>query len=390
MSTSPAAFIPPLPFIVPPFAGGTSGNDFLGLRQVNLELTSACLPGINNVTRFVRPFSVLAWIHWKFSQQAEAEGKKDVSSDDFRKFQQKVEVLFTWGHQRQQLRNLRIPGVKFAPPAAGFSGMVELSFPAWKRDPRNTSLQAPVLYGPAMKVGTGLGFLDSLGRGLSAYTASGEELARALDHRLSGCDPYKLACSLEKVRGRPADADGLFNAWHIAHASAAEAKVFRAAFYRSEAVGLPGILGQRSTMLQAIMTTLRSAGGELTEDEIRRSLVWLRLPKGNAVKLSAPCAVVAARWKILQLRQTQRIALESLLQWFECHLADGESQLDLVHMKLEAAFAGDERSDSGRASCASVLGRFAVGFKSEADYRAKCAHGHGEDLLAAGLCLTSI
>jgi hypothetical protein len=387
MSAATASLMPSGPYILPSFSGGTSGVDYLGLRQVNLELTAACFPGINNVTRFVRPFSVLAWIHWKFSQQASAEGRKNVSDQELRAFQEKVELLFTWGHQLQPSPDVRIPGVRFTAPASGPGGWVDLSFETWNRDGRNTSLQAPVQYGPAMKIGSGLGFLESRGGGLNAYTITGEALARALDARLSRSEAYDLVCSLDRTKGRSTDAEALLKAWHASRPNAEEARVFRSSFYQPESVGSSGILGQRSTIVAAILETLRSARRGLSENEIRRSLVWQRLPKGRALEFSIPCAAVARRWKVLQLRQMQRVALESLLQWFEHYLADGEHRLASIQEQLAAAFADDKHSDGGRATCVTVLGRFTRSFSSEADYRAKCAHGHENDLLAMGQAL---
>jgi hypothetical protein len=387
MSAASASLPVDGPFLVPPLTSGTSGVDYLGLRQVNLELTAACFPGINNVTRFVRPFSVLAWIHWKFSQQAEAAGRKNVSDQDLRTFQEKVELLFTWGHQLRPSADVRIPGISAGAPAAGPGGWVDLSFASWRRVARNTSLQAPVQYGPAMKVGSGLGFLESLGGGLSAFTHSGAALAQGLDQRLRKTDVYELVSSLDRSKARAADAEALLKAWHAARPNADEARVFSAAFYQPDAVGTPGILGQRSTMIAAILETLRSGRRSLTEDEIRRSLVWQRLPQGRAVNFSAPCATVARRWKILQMRQMQRVALESLLQWFEHCLDDGEHRLASIQRQLADAFAEDTRSDGGRATCTQALKRFAKPFDSETDYRARCAEGHADDLLSMGQAL---
>jgi hypothetical protein len=387
MSAAPSLLPADGPYLVPPFTGGTSGVDFLGLRQVNLELTAACFPGINNVTRFVRPFSVLAWIHWKFSQQAEAAGRKNVSDHDLRIFQEKVEVLFTWGHQLHPSADVRIPGISAGAPAAGPGGWVDLTFAAWKRVPRNTSLQAPVQYGPAMKVGSGLGFLESRGRGLSAFTHTGAALAQGLDQRLRKTEAYDLVSSLDRNKAHAADADALLRAWHAARPNADEARVFSAAFYQPDSAGASGSLGQRSAMIAAIFATLRSARGSLNEDEIRRSLVWQRLPNGRALDFSAPCAVAVRRWKVLQMRQMQRVALESLLQWFEHCLDDGEHRLETIQQQLAAAFADDARSDGGKATCAQVLKRFAKTFDSEADYRSQCAQGHDDDLLRRGQAL---
>lgn len=71
--------------------------DFLGLRQANLDLMADLIPGINNVTRYVRPFSLLCWIFWKFYKLCDGAGFSSPSSDDVRAFRERVEILFTWG-----------------------------------------------------------------------------------------------------------------------------------------------------------------------------------------------------------------------------------------------------------------------------------------------------
>ena len=44
------------PFFVTEYRPEKGGVDFLGLRQVNLDMMALCLPGFNNVTWWIRPF----------------------------------------------------------------------------------------------------------------------------------------------------------------------------------------------------------------------------------------------------------------------------------------------------------------------------------------------
>ena len=55
------------------------GVDYLGLRQVNLDMMAMCLPGITNATSHIRPFTVLCWIHWKFHALLEEAGRRRVT-----------------------------------------------------------------------------------------------------------------------------------------------------------------------------------------------------------------------------------------------------------------------------------------------------------------------
>ena len=56
------------PFFVDPVAPQNSGVDFLGLAAVGERLIGIALPGINNVTRYVRAYSMASWTAWKFDQ----------------------------------------------------------------------------------------------------------------------------------------------------------------------------------------------------------------------------------------------------------------------------------------------------------------------------------
>jgi hypothetical protein len=95
------------PVFVKAYRPDQGGTDFLGLRQVNVDIMDACLPGINNVSDFVRPFSVISWIYWKFHQLAAAEGAKKVSETELKIWQEKVEILFTWGISSMTYREFR-------------------------------------------------------------------------------------------------------------------------------------------------------------------------------------------------------------------------------------------------------------------------------------------
>jgi hypothetical protein len=58
--------LPITAFFLPPPKGENSGVDFLGLRQANLDMMTELIPSTNNVTSYIRPFSLLCWIFWKF------------------------------------------------------------------------------------------------------------------------------------------------------------------------------------------------------------------------------------------------------------------------------------------------------------------------------------
>lgn len=51
-----------------------SGVDPIGLRQLNLDLMDATVPGLNNVTRHIRPYTFMAWAWWRASKYSQRKG----------------------------------------------------------------------------------------------------------------------------------------------------------------------------------------------------------------------------------------------------------------------------------------------------------------------------
>jgi len=364
------------PRIVPRLKSDRGGVDYLGLRQVNLDLTADCIPGINNVTAHIRPFAVLSWIHWKFhSINVEAE-RMEAREDDLLRFQDKVEVLFTWGHQLNRLRG--VPGLDSrCPPATGRG--VELSFAAWGgRKRQNTSLQAPVQYGPALRPNDGLGLAAQVMKGLLKVTTAGEALAKALDRRLATSSSYSLLSKLDTTHGREADARELFRLWRVDSPTADERRSFLPVLYDPESREQPIAIGQRSAMIYAILHLLRQARRPLTEEQIRCSLAWMILPGGRALDFKGNVHSLLLRWRVLQIRQAQRSGLEALLAWLEHRLLQERTRtLSISALRLDwiKALSDEPLSEGGTGTCAATMKAFRQGFDSEESYRASCARG---------------
>lgn len=361
-STAPSSLGP---FIVPAFERESGGVDFLGLRQVNLDLMAECFPGINNTTQHIRPFSVLSWVHWRFHAELARSGAKDASSKEIELFQEKAEILFTWGHQ---LAGVGVPG-RLSKCPEGSGGWVELTFKAWQRSPRNTSLQAPVQYGPAMKSRFGLGFAEPVAEGLHRVTDDGEALAEALDVRLQRSSAYDLVCDLSSRKGRRADAEALFSAWRVDSPSKAESKIFLPAYFDETDFEGGSSLAVRSGTIQAVREVLRAAGRGMTEDAIRSSLAYRRLPSGQKIKLSHQPALNAHKWFVLQVRQAQRAALEGMLAWLEWRMGS-LPRIELVRAET-IRIIGQE----GKVSCKDTLARFIESFGDIDRYLTLAAKG---------------
>src|ERR1051326_6665260 len=96
------------PYLLPRFNPGQGGVDYLGLRQVNLDLMAEYIPSINNATYWIRPYSVICWIYWKFYRLMQDKGVDSPSEAQMIQFKEKVETIFLWGHQLEKRRG--IPG----------------------------------------------------------------------------------------------------------------------------------------------------------------------------------------------------------------------------------------------------------------------------------------
>jgi hypothetical protein len=306
--------VPKGPYLLDRFNPGQGGVDFLGLRQVNLDLMAECIPGINNVTWKIRPYSVMCWIYWKFYRLMQGKGMESPSETEMTRFREKVESLFLWGHQLGNLRG--IPGF-LAKPTEFRGGRANLSFESWKRDARNTSIQAGVQYGPSLSDRGGLGFLHRVEGSFYKVTASGEALGKVLDERLRKRKGYAKLIDLQSMRGSEAEAMDLFVAWRADSPGADERNIFRESFFNESGVDEDNAIGVRSAAVCLIQDILRKSRIPLSQNEIRKSMVYRRLPTGKQIDVSGGKSTTAKKWLVLQVRQAQRLALESLMAWVE-------------------------------------------------------------------------
>ena len=72
-----------------------SGVDPIGLRQLNLDLMDATVPGINNVTIRIRPYTFMAWAWWRASRYADWQGITPAAIQDL---VERYEAIYAWSH----------------------------------------------------------------------------------------------------------------------------------------------------------------------------------------------------------------------------------------------------------------------------------------------------
>jgi hypothetical protein len=345
--------IPRGPFFVPPDNPPGGGVDYLGLRQVNLDLMVHCLPGINNVTAFLRVFTLLSWSFWKLHALAKDAKLPSLKAATAKQWREKVELLFTWGHAQEDFEGL--PGLGATPPGDGIDP-VPLTFGAWGRKPENTSLMAAVQYGPPMKTVAGLGFIKPIEHGQFVAYGEGLRLAEALEAELGELASSDVF-SLESLTGTADDARRLFPHWNVLSPTKAECDAFRRAFYDNAAIGRPSPIGRRSATLELARTATHEAATPLSLDQIRVAMTYGRV--SAAPFTISPQLVTAQRaWTVLQLRQLQRLAFESLMGWTESALLAAAPALE---DQLTTACVGAALASNGDEPMSSICSRLAGG-----------------------------
>ena len=307
--------IPATPHVVPVLSPLLAGVDYLNLRQVNLDLMGECIPGTNNATRLVRGYSVIAWVYWIYPKVLDRLGRDQANSEELIHFREKVESLFVWGHQLENLVGL--PGVSAKVPEPN-NGKTDLRFKAWKRSRSNTSFEAAVQYGPSLSDLGGLGLIHKVSAGVYVCTPVGERLGEALDRQLRGSSAYEFLTEINNLNGTPELAKQLLPFWHIHEISPLEAEVFRSALWTPAHQSESNNRGRRACMIELLLDCLRNAGKPLEEFEIRKRLalpgLWREspLPEGQLKQ--------SRSWLALQFRQLQRLAFEGLMSWVEVQL----------------------------------------------------------------------
>ncbi|PRY19237.1 hypothetical protein CLV78_1269 [Aliiruegeria haliotis] len=337
--------IPDKPFFLPPHAGENSGVDFLGLRQTNLDMMAEMIPSLNNVTDYIRPFSLLCWVYWKFYELCAENGVEVPTSEELNQFRERIEVLFTWGARLHETSG-RIPGTGAAPPEATASGEVPLTFKAWKRVQSSTSLIAALWYGPASKTVTGLGFLMPVpgSPGFFRVVGTGIELAEALDSRLRENDQtYRhLLSTLSPVLASEADAIALWELWSPEQTTPGEQQAFASALYSANSLGsTDSLLSRRSTTLALALHHLGGSSAPLPARDIRRGMALSIASDGATYDVPDELKDARDCWLTLQMRQLQRLSLESLLSWCEaCMLGERIHDTSAMAQLFEEAWDG--------------------------------------------------
>lgn len=312
--------IPDAPFFVSPIKEAGGGVDFLGLRQANLNLMAEFLPGINNVTLRIRPYALMSWTSWAFREQLKLDNRTELSSDEYRKFREKIEVLFNWSHQLHHAGT----GLVGNAQVSKSSGEIRvLTFENWSR---NVSWMDAVFYGPSLKNENGLGFLHLSDMAkVFQVTTLGEEMAKAFDECLRNDDAYYDELrSLSENTASQSMAGELLKLWNVNTPSEKEKQIFLGALYDPNSIGQGTLIGLRSSSIRLILEGLKAAKESVSLESLRTFLAHKAFVTKTGDNLEIVLSERQLLWRVLQIRQAQRLALETLMGWLERKIFEEE------------------------------------------------------------------
>jgi len=280
------------------------GVDPLGLRQINFDLMDRVFPGINNVARHIRPFTVVAWAWRRAAQVADMQGQRRVLPSVLHDFVARIEVAFAWS-QFVRDPQCSLPGRDVIAPLLG-EAEYRFGGKAWerRRDARtySTALSAPVNYGPAVKA---FGWVQAGPDGGFAASEAVQDAMAAMDEAMSPFLDHPALSSFSPVTVTAADIRSWGEAWALDRPTETERAAMLAAMHGERAPKC------RREGVELALAAARLLGADATTQAVRRTMC------GTPGAFRPPPGLedIASAWRAMQVRQTFRLALEGLFHW---------------------------------------------------------------------------
>ena len=329
-----------------------SGVDPLGLRQLNLDLMDATVPGINNVTTRVRPYAFMAWAWWRSWGLADADGSCD--SHELADRVMRYEAMYAWAHELAGRPLVGAVAIRRHLPRQGDDRPFRFERECWQALKGDlTSIMAPTQYGPSIKATRWLrpmegGTFRATRETMSAVGAIEDIVSRRLPQWLFAREAPEVTCP-----------DVLPFAQHLSidEATREERDAFRTLFRDgADRQDAPRELKRRRASIDLVRAHLAEAGCPLSVPEIRRVLAKGALPAG-CTDDDPETAVSVALLSVLQARQLQRLATEAMLLWTEANLGE-DSRRAWTSDQLASEADAAARRDDALASSAETVGGY--------------------------------
>ncbi|EJT06022.1 hypothetical protein [Rhizobium sp. CCGE 510] len=323
-----------------------SGVDPIGLRQLNLDLMDATVPGINNVTRYIRPYTFMAWAWWRAARYAQRKGMTPETMHDL---VARYEAMYAWSHSmvgspfRGEVTVRRYLNAEPGTDTFTFSG------PNWERYKKErTSFMAPTEYGPSIKA---LRFLKPED-GMFGWAEEALPALEAIDAIISASLPARFF-ELDPPTIRVKELEMFAEVLHVDDPTDAEVEVFRQLFYE---VGSSNRAWKEVRRRKATIDLLRSIlvdEGPLDIDGLRRALSKNGAIVSNEGDL-AEMRKSATMLCHLQVRQLQRLATETLMLWVEVFLSETSNRSRSIDDITDHAHQMSRLQDADYANSGSV------------------------------------
>jgi hypothetical protein len=282
------------------------GVDPLGLRQINFDLMDLVLPGLNNIARHIRPFTLVTWAWRRAAICARDQGKARVDVADLQDFVDRIEVMYVWS-QLMRPPEADLPGREVLAPLIA-AGKYEFDGEDWRfrRERRrySTALSAPINYGPGLKA---LGWLrpDAEGKGAMVPTPVVHQAIEAFEEQISSYLQHPALSRFGAVTVTNGDFVNLAEAWAWERPTEAERNAMA------------------ETLAGEHANKHRRRGINLTVDAARHLTRGTDLLAVRRTMCGAPTDFVPApelhivvkAWRAVQVRQAFRLALEGFLHW---------------------------------------------------------------------------
>jgi len=288
-----------------------SGVDPIGLRQLNLDLMDAVIPGINNVTMHIRPYAFMAWAWGKAFTTLNVGG--EVHSSQIIDLVARYETYYAWAHSLAGSPLAGAGAVRKYLPLRGAGEPFAFVGPKWEAfKQKRLSLMAPTQYGPSIKA---LRVLNpSAGAGMFVPCNEFAAAIAEIDRTVASCLPARLLAR-EPPTVAWDEVLPLAEQLHIASPSAAERQAFRHLFYEGAGGAIQKDIQRRQATIKLIQLILPN-DDEITVPEVRRLLASGKV--GSSIESENSEIKVSARLEtILQARQLQRQAIEAMMVWIE-------------------------------------------------------------------------
>jgi hypothetical protein len=333
--------------IVNPLKIDESGVDPIGLRQLNLDLMDATVPGINNVTMHIRPYALMAWAWWKALHVTADNGDgPDKAADLVARY----ETIYAWAHSLAGNPFRGAAAIRAKLPLKGSGESFVFEGPSWEEfKKKRTSLMAPTEYGPSIKA---IHFLTVEEGGLYSWATQVEDAIRTIDETVSSCIPDRLLRAKAPSVGWR-EVISLAEHLPIESASQAEKDAFRFLFYEAGADSRAHEDMRRRKASIDLLRSILPEGDYVSVPEIRRRLAAGALPI-EAWADRPEVRESALLLSILQTRQLQRLATEAMMLWVERSLSTAVADAKTTEALVLAAHAAAAQVDEIAASASSV------------------------------------